>query len=740
MSAPTTPNTATQGRSRGGPVWRRAGLLCFLLALVTAGTYLPVRHCQFVNYDDGDYVTANSNVQGGLTWANARWAFTTGHASNWHPLTWLSHMLDWQLFGDNPGAQHLVNLGFHVANTLLLFLLLRSMTGAHWRSAFVAAAFALHPLHVESVAWISERKDVLSTFFFLLTLAAYVRYARRSAVATPLPPAPEKPQPKRQTQRKPNQRRDRAPEAALRLSGDNRMVRSGNANASAVHTAGFNLASLILFVFGLLSKPMLVTLPFVLLLLDYWPLERLSLRGGASSSIPLGRLLLEKVPFLVLATASSVVTFLVQRRGGAVSTSLSLPGRISNALVSYVRYLGKIFCPVKLSVLYPHPGYWPIWQVAAAAALLLAVCGLVAWRARKQPYLAVGWLWFLGALIPVIGLVQVGVQSMADRYTYIPAIGIFLALAWGAGELTRTWPEREKVLAVAAGVVLLSCVALTGRQLKFWQDSQTLFQHAVEVTDRNYLAYNNLGFFFSNEGKTAEALTNYTKSLEINPRYQDALNNMGYAMAGQKRYPAAIAYYQAALALGTNQLEVHNNLGNALADVGRLDEAIGHYRFVLAKDPEHAEAHNNLGIALAMQGKLDEAIHEFRTAIRLKPKYAIAHGHLGNALAMQHNLANAIAEYQICLELNPQDAQAHNNLGNALAEQGQLDQAISHYREALALNTNNPETHFNLGMALARQGKRDDALRHLQQALALNPDYTPARQQLERLLAPAEAK
>lgn len=691
--------------------------VCVLLALVGLFAFGAVAFNDFVNYDDPDYVTANSRVQSGLNLANLAWAFGTGHASNWHPVTWLSHMLDCRLFGPRPGPAHLVNLAFHLANTLFLFLVLRRMTGAHWRSAVVAALFALHPLHVETVAWVSERKDVLSTLFFLLTLGAYTRFSQSASSV------------------------DRH---------DSETTETAAKTPPRVSAAAYVLA-VAFYALGLMSKPMLVTLPFLLLLLDYWPLQRLfhspnlqrllpALRippetpdRGQRNQTTVPRLLLEKLPFCALSLASCIITFLVQQKGGAVSTNLPLGARIANALVSYIRYLGKTFCPTDLSVLYPHPGRWPVWQVAGSAIILAAITVFALWRVRSRPWLAVGWLWFLGTLVPVIGFVQVGIQSMADRYTYIPLIGLFIALVWGVSEAIPAWPRRVVLLGSGAVVALAVCAGLTVRQVQFWRNSDTLFQRAVQVTSNNYLAYNNLGYYLSGRGKPLEAMTNYLKSLEINPLYDDALNNMGYALAGLRRFPEAINYYERALRVRPNHVEVHNNLGNAFSELGRLSEAIEQYSFAIRQNPEHADAHNNLGIALAMQGKLDEAIPHFRDAIRFKPGYASAHSNLGNALAAQHKLDEAIQEYQVSLNLNPGDPQAHNNLGNVLAEQGRLDEAIQHYRKALKLNANNPEAHFNLGIALARQGKRDEAAAHYTEALRLKPDYAEARRQLDGL-------
>jgi len=699
---PKKPSVLKPAPAGAGGFWREKlrcpGFLSILLFLAAVIVYLPAARNQFVNYDDPDYVTSNDHVQSGLNAQNLTWAFTTGHASNWHPLTWISHMIDCQVFGVHPGPQHLVNVAFHALNTVLLFLVLRSLTGATRRSAFVAALFALHPLHVESVAWISERKDVLSTAFFLLTLGAYGKYAGAPA----LPGAP--------TRRR-----------------------------------SYYSAALGCFALGLMSKPMLVTLPFVLLLLDYWPLQRLDFAKGIGRG--LGRLVVEKLPFLALSAASSLVTFLVQKKGGAVSTSVTFGARVANAVVSYARYLAKTVWPSKLSILYPHPGQWPLWQVACSAALLIVLTGLVVVLARKRGWLAVGWLWFVGILVPAIGLIQVGIQSMADRYTYIPAIGLFVIVAWGLAELVAPnaaeraseISPRQTILVMLGGFALAACALLTVIQVHYWHDSGALFRHAVEVTKNNYLAYNNLGFYLSGQGKIDEALENYRKSVEINPNYEDALNNLGYALAGQNKNAEAIPYYEAALRIRPLHTEVHNNLGNALSGLGRNDEAIAHYRIVLEQNPKHADAHNNLGIALAMQGKVDEAIPHFRAAIRFKSDYASAHSNLGNALAVQRKFEEAIQEYQASLALKPDDAQAHNNLGNALAEQGQLPEACAEYRKALRLNANNPEANFNLGVALARQGNKPEAANHLREALRLRPDYAEAQRQLNALPVSSDA-
>lgn len=692
------PPTVAAGGGRR--LFQRGGwFLPLALAVLTFLVYAPVARHEFVNYDDADYLTENRQVQDGLTARGVVWAFTTGHASNWHPLTWFSHMLDWQLFGDRPGAHHLVSAALHALNGWLLFAALRALTGAYWRSLLVAGIFALHPLHVESVAWASERKDVLSALFFLLTLRAYASYARR---------------------------RDR-------------------------NTPGWGRAYglvLLAYALGLLSKPMLVTTPFVLLLLDVWPLRRLSFGDGqdlergtpgqktarrdeappAAPAAMARRCGLEKLPLLGLSAASCVVTFLAQRRGGAVSTALTPGERAANALVAYARYLGKTFWPADLAVLYPHPGQWPAAAVLAAGALVLALSALAVWQLRRRPCLAVGWFWFGGMLIPVIGLVQVGVQSMADRYMYLPLTGLAVALVWGGGEVLRGrggWARFP-----LAGGALLGCALATTHQLAFWRNSETLFRRAVAVTRGNYLAWNNLGFYLSRHDRGEEARRCYERSLAIHPAYVDALNNYGYALAAQKRFAEAAPFYERALQAQPGHLEVHNNLGNALSELGRTPEAIEHYRLVLRAKPDHADARNNLGIALAMRGQLDEAIEHFQAALKHRPGYASAHSNLGNAYAAQRKFDAAIAEFEEALRLNPADAQAHNNLANALAEQNRVEEAVRHYEAALHLNADNPEANYNLGLALLRLGKKAAAMARFREAIRLRPGYVEALKQL----------
>ena len=706
--------------------WRSPLFLGAILGIATFIIFLPAIHHEFVNYDDPDYVTSNRHVLEGPTLENLEWAFTSGHASNWHPLTWISHMFDAQLFGEQPAGHHFSSVLIHAVNAALLFWVLGRMTGSVWRSWMVAALFALHPLRVESVAWVSERKDVLSTFFFLLTLFAYATYAKGRQKAEPGQLAIES-----QKRVPALSKREATP---LKGAGAKRKpVENHSEPIGGGSGLGWYLLALVMFSLGLMSKPMLVTVPFLLLLLDYWPLNRLRLETGKGFLQQVLLLTLEKVPLLVLSLLSSAVTFLVQKEGGVVSTALPLDARLGNAVISYVRYLGKFAWPDDLSVLYPHPGYWPLWQVIGAVLTVVAISVAVIWQMRKAPYLFTGWFWFVGMMIPVVGVVQVGIQSMADRYAYTTMIGVGLALVWGLGDLVANREGLRRFALAFGGALLLAYCALTVRQVGYWKNSEVLFRHAVKVTRNNYLAYNNLGFYLSNRGQIEEALVNYRKSLEINPNYEDALNNMGHGLASQKKFAEAIPYYQAALRVRPNHVEVHNNYGNALSEVGRMDEAIQHYEFVLKQKPDHADAHNNLGIALAMKGQLEAAIGHFREAIRIKPKYASAHSNLGNAYAVQGKRAEAIQEYQESLRLNPSDAQAHNNLGNALAEQGDVTGAVGHYEQALKLNAINPEAHCNLGLTLIRLGRKGEASVHLREALRLQPNYPLARSQLELL-------
>jgi len=538
--------------------------IALALAIVTSAVYAPVRGHRFVDYDDDEYVFRNPRVQAGLTAESVAWAFTAMEASNWHPLTWMSHMLDCQLFGLDPAGHHLTNLVLHTANVVLLFLVLASLTGGVWRSALVAALFALHPLNVESVAWVAERKNLLCTFFWILTLGAYGWYTRRPGPARYLAVA-----------------------------------------------AGTVLA--------LLSKPMAVTLPFVLLLLDFWPLARMSRAA-------FGRLLVEKLPLILLAALASAVTFQAHLQGGSlVAVEVIPPGaRLANAVVSYVAYIGKLVWPVRLGVFYPHrESSLPTAHVIAAAAALLVATVAILRGARRAPYLAVGWLWYLGTLLPVIGIVQVGTQAMADRYAYVPAIGLFLALAWGAAALA----SRE-IAARALGVVAVAALAAlavrTGRQIPVWRDSLTLFASTVAAVPDSWVGHYNLGNALAGEGRVAEAEAEFRETVRLRPWFARAHNNLGDALDALGRHEEAAAAYTQAIRINPDLAEAHNNLGSALAAMGRLEEGLAAFRQAVQVRPEFAEAHLNIGIVLRRLGRLAESAEALARAVVLRPDLDLA--------------------------------------------------------------------------------------------------------------------
>ena len=705
------------------PVW----LLALMLVVVTIALYWPATRCNFVNYDDDSYVTSNPHVQNGLTWEGLRRAWSHPVAGNWHPITVLSHMLDCQLFGLNPGGHHLTNVLLHALNAGLVFALLQWMTGARWRSLLVAALFALHPLRVESVAWVSERKDVLSGFFGLLALLAYARYAR----ARMQNPA--------------------APNTQHATRNTNHVSRF------PFPARTFYLLSLFWFALGLMSKPMLVTWPFVMLLLDYWPLGRMQnaecrmQNNAAASDTPHAprntdhvsrftfhvSLLLEKLPFFFLAALSSVVTFLVQKQAGAVvgAGSLSVGARAANALISYGRYLGKLFWPMDLAVYYPRPGHWPMGQVLLAGGLIVGLTVLVWVRRRRQPYSLMGWLWFVGTLVPVIGLVQAGGQAMADRYTYLPSLGVLILAVWGAYEVTQSRRYQVRVLGVAGGVAIVSCLALTREQLGHWKDGETLFRHALEVTENNQIAYKVLGDALDKKGQTGKAIDQFREAIRVRPGYADAHSNLGVALAKDGQTDEAIREFQEAIQLKPDHANAHYNLGIALDKKGQMEDALRQFQEAVRLNPAYIEAHYNLGIILSRKGQMDEAIRQFQEAIRLKPDYAEAHNDLGIALGRKGQMDEAIRQFQEATLLKPGYAEAHYNLGLVLGLRGQAAEAIRHLEAALTAKPDYPEAHNYLGSALYQQGRTGEAIREFQQALKLKPDYAEARKNLNAALA-----
>jgi len=681
------------------PVWFLAGLLM----LATVAVYWPATRCDFVNFDDPDYVTKNLHVQSGLTLESAKWAFLNPVSANWHPMTTMSHMLDCQLFGLKPWGHHLVNVLLHALNAALVFILLRQLTGAVWRSMLVAALFAVHPLHVESVAWVAERKDVLSGFFGLLSLIFYVRYAqRRSRVERP-------------------------------ASSD---ASSNLALVSRLSSLDY-IWALLFLALGLMSKPMLVTWPFVMLLLDYWPLGRVPTSDlRPPTSVSLLALIWEKLPFFALEVVVSYVTFVVQKKSGVVMAIENLPlgARFGNTLVSYCRYLGKLFWPTDLAVFYPHPGYWPLAQVLLAGLLLVAITTFLFVERRSCPFLLVGWLWFCGTLVPVIGLVQVGGQAMADRYAYLPSLGTLILVVWGAYELTRRW-RYYLITAFMASFVVVACVGLTRHQLVYWYNSEALFRRALAVTQNNYLAYNNLGDALDRKGESDEAIKHYEEAIRLKPDFAEAHYNLGVAFEREDRPDEAIGQYQEAIRLKPDYAKAHNNLGFGLDRKGQHDEAIAQYQEATRLNPAFAEAYYNLGIALERKGQTAAAISQFQEAIRLAPDNAAAHVNLGIALITKGRYDEAIQNYRQAIQINPNSFEALNNLGVALASRAQLDEAIEEFRKVIQINSNRPEAFVHFGMALEQSGRTEEAVAQYQEALRLNPNLVGALNNLAWVLA-----
>ena len=639
------------------PRWASIAV-CTSLAVAVGIIFGQTLTFSFVNYDDDTYVYDNPEITHGLTLKGILWAFTHIHSYNWHPLTTLTHMFDCQVYGLHPWGHHLDNILLHGMAAILLFLLLQQMTSALWRSAFVAAVFAIHPLHVESVAWISERKDVLSALFFMLTLMAYVRYAQKQESA-------------------------------------------GRKALPFLFSPSYWL-TLLLFGLGLMSKPMLVTLPFLMLLLDYWPLRRFAFHDLSSAK---GQLLLEKVPLLLLSAASCVITIWAQKAGVISFERIAFPSRVANALVSYAHYVWHMVYPVDLAVFYPLPAsHLTEWRVGVSVLFLSLVSAGIALGYRKHPFLLVGWLWYLGMLVPVIGLIQVGSQAMADRYTYLPQIGLYIIVAWGAVDLCRSWRYRRALIGVGATTIFATLLVLAYVQTTYWKNSASLMTHAIACTPDNFVAHNNLGNTLAEQGNLPEAIQHYERALQLKP----------------------------------DLAETHNSLGSALADQGKLPEAIKQYEEALRLLPDYGEAYNNLGIALAAQGKLTEAIQQYEKAVQLVPDYGEAHNNLGVALVGQGNLSEAIQHYEQAIQLKPNYAEAYNNLGNALDNQGKPLEALQYYERAIQLKPDYAEAYYNAGLVLTRQGKLPEAIERYERVIQLKPNYVAALNNLAYVLATSQ--
>ncbi|MBI2787195.1 MAG: tetratricopeptide repeat protein [Elusimicrobia bacterium] len=586
--------------SPGRGLWIHAGLFAAILFI-----YAQVWYFDFVSYDDMFYLKMSPHVSNGLTWAGVKWAFTTFYFVNWHPVTWLSYLLDVEIYGRNAGGFHATNVALHAAASLLLFRLLRRLTDAELPSAFVAVLFAVHPMHVESVAWVAERKDVLSGLFLMLALSAYGAYARRPGL-------------------------------------------------------GRYLLTALLFALGLMSKPMLVTFPCLLLLLDVWPLRRWALPGDAPDPRhePWGRLLAEKVPLLLLSAASSWITVRAQALNVAKLEVLPLSLRVANAASSYVAYAVKTIWPAKLAVFYPYPHVQSGWRMVACLLLLAAVSAAVLREVRRRPYLAVGWFWYLGTLVPVIGLVQTGDQSMADRYTYIPLIGLFIMAAWGGAEWAARSEERRAPSRAAALFALIALAIAARAQASHWRGDRELWTRALAVTQRNYVAESGIGTILLSEGKLEEAVEHYEKAAAYEPLFAQNYNTLGVTLMRFGHIDRALPYLEKAVKLSPGFAEAHSNLGLALAAKGRLGEAVAEYEVSQRLEPDYPEVKANLAIALARQGRLDEARSLLNAALRLNPDFVEAHYNLAVVLYQKGQIPDAVGHLKTALRLNPDHAEA----------------------------------------------------------------------------------
>ena len=590
------PSPPAQIQPQAKPTSRIDLWICIGLLIAVFAVYAQVATHAFINFDDPIYVTENPHVRAGLTWDGVVWAFTTFHDSNWFPLTWLSHMLDVQLFGLDSGWHHVINVLFHALSTLLLFIVLHRMTGARWPSAFVALIFAIHPLHVESVAWIAERKDVLSTLFWMLTLLAYSNYV-------------------------------------------------------ASRTRTRYLLALAVFCLGLMAKPMLVTLPVVLVLLDLWPLRR-------------GVQLVEKVPFFVASLASSIVAYVAHQRGGAVATLEVIPlaSRIENALITYIVYILKTFWPTHLAIFYPYPLQSLIVTAILSAIALAVVTVFVVLAYRQRPYLAIGWFWYLVTLLPVIGIIQTGSQARADRYTYIPMIGLTIALVWAAAELLQPWP---RVQAALAGVVAAALITLTWFQVATWRNDISLYRHAIAAVPGNYIAYYNLASALEAEGQTDEAVLQLREAVRARPYYVPARAELGQLLASQGHADEALQELRTAIRLRPDDPVAHYRLGSVLGSLGRTQDAAAEFAETVRLQPDNPDAHYNLALALAQQDHVPDAAREFAATIGLRPDDADAHFNLGIALARLGQFDAAIQQFNETLRIRPDYASAREALEQA---------------------------------------------------------------------------
>lgn len=655
-------------------------MVAALLVLMVLAIYQPVTRFEFINCDDPAYINTNLHVVRGLTWEGLGWAFTHSCVGNWHPVTFITHMLDCQLYGPDAGGHHLTSLIFHAADSVLLFLLLRSLTGAFWRSSVVAGLFAVHPAHVESVAWIAERKDVLSAFFGLLCLWAYAAYTRAGSNKPAGVPGEGTSRPLFLSR------------GGLRIPGEQN---EGTSRPLPFRLAGFVQSgsfyyglTLVLLALALMSKAMLVTWPGVMLLLDFWPLDRFGSReaGSVPFSPPwwrrLGRLIWEKVPFFALSGIVSVITVLVVKAAGGMATTQQLPLglRLAGVPVNYARYLWELIWPVKLAAVYPYVRQWPLPVALGCAVLLAGITVLSIWQHRQRPYLLTGWFWFLGTLVPVIGLVQAGSQSIADRFTYLPSIGFFLVLAWGGAELVKATRAPAVIGGLAAGAALAVCTLLAQAQVLYWQNSETVFRHAAQVTTGNFIAYRSLGLYYAGYGEHQDAIRAYRAALAIQPGDRYSWNGLAMALINQRKYDEAAQACQAVLQEDPGMALAQSTLGLALSKLGQTNEALTHYNLALSLDPNLADTHYNLANTLAAEGQLKAAREHYAQAARLNPGSADAHNNLAYMLLRTGQWDQANTEFRSALVLEPELWQARYGLAQALVHGGDTAEAVNQYR------------------------------------------------------------
>jgi protein O-mannosyl-transferase len=681
--------------------------LCLILIVCTIAVYGRMVGFDFIDYDDPTYVSNNQTVSQGLTWEGIKWAFTTSYAANWSPLTWLSFMSDREIFGSGAAGFHLTNVLLHIANTLLLFWVLKRYSNALYASFFVAAIFGLHPLHVESVAWVTERKDVLSTLFWMLTMLAYLRYLECRTV--------------------------------LRY-----------------------MIMLVVFSLGLMAKPMLVTLPFVLLILDYWPLRRLSASSfrlgltklttshsgqansvespaGSSENTPgvgLHWLIIEKIPLLILSVISSWVTFVAQKTGGSVVglSIFPLDYRIGNALVSYCEYILKMFYPIGLAAFYPHSAAGlEDWKIAASIACLLTITVVVI-LLRNHRYLLAGGLWYLGTLVPVVGIVQVGRQAMADRYTYIPLIGLFVMLVWFAADIIGKWRYRAVVVGITGTILISTLMVLTFKQVGYWRDTMTLFTHTVGITEDNYLAHSILATHYAHNGDFDKARSELGMAMGLKVNEIDVLYNIATCLAVLGRTDEAIVYYNKILAITPGDSDTYIALASMETDKRNFERAIDLYRKGLKYHPERGDLHGQLGSLFYQMGQVDQAIPELETAVKLKEDSKL-YGNLGVAVSSKGQVQRAIECYEKAIQLDSFNAEAHYNFGNLYLAQDKPTQAADEYIKAIKIRPNYSKAYGNLGLALSFMGKYEDAVEKFHNAINLDPNNVEARFNLAASLA-----